>query len=84
MRRGCFIKLRAFGGKHIVRRFVRRKNGSVLICSDEEYRLAIREGRQPLCVGFPLSEVLDEGADARKANHLPRRGAAPAKRPAGK
>lgn len=59
LRRGCLLRLRAFGGKEIVRRFVRKHKGSVLICSDEEYKLAAREHRQPLCVGFALSDVLD-------------------------
>ena len=63
LRKGSFIKLRAFGGKQIVRRFVRKHKEAVLICSDEEYRQASREHREPLCVGFPIDDVI--GADAR-------------------
>jgi hypothetical protein len=63
LQKGSFIKLRAFGGKQIVRRFVRKHKGAVLICSNEEYRQASREHREPLCVGFPIDDVI--GADAR-------------------
>jgi hypothetical protein len=63
LQKGSFIKLRAFGGKQIVRRFVRKYKGAVLICSDEEYRKASREHREPLCIGFPIDDVI--GADAR-------------------
>ena len=58
LQKGSFIKLRAFGGRRIVRRFICKQNASVLICSDEEYRLAARERRPPLCVGFPIEDVI--------------------------
>lgn len=58
LKRGALIKVRAFGGKEIVRRFLAKRNGTVLICSDEEYQLALRERRKPTCVGFPLSDVI--------------------------
>ena len=58
MKRGALIRVRAFGGKQIVRRFLAKRNGTVLICSDEEYQLARLERRKPTCVGFPLSDVI--------------------------
>jgi hypothetical protein len=58
--KGGLIKLRAFGGKQIVRRFVGKRRGTVLICSDQEYKSAIRERRDPLCVGFPLEDVMGD------------------------
>jgi hypothetical protein len=57
--KGDQIKLWAFGGKQIVRRFVEERGGSVLICSQEEYDLALREGREPLCIGFPSEDVIE-------------------------
>lgn len=59
--RGDAIRLRAFGGKQIVRRFVGSVGSSVLICTHEEYELAIREGREPLCIGFSPGDVIEPG-----------------------
>jgi hypothetical protein len=59
LKRGSLIKVRAFGGKEIVRRFLAKRNGTVLICSDEEYQSARFERRKPTCVGFPLTDVID-------------------------
>lgn len=58
--RGDSIKLRAFGGKRIVRRFVEKRGRSVLICSHEEYELALRENRKPLCIGFRQEDVITD------------------------
>ena len=55
---GDLVRLRAFGGKEIVRRFVGQQEGTALICSEEEYKVASREGRKPECVGFPLQDVI--------------------------
>jgi hypothetical protein len=68
LRKGVLIKLRAFGGKQIIRRFVGKKDGMVLICSDEEFRFATKEGREPLCVGFPVKDVI--GAENRRIVNL--------------
>ena len=59
LKRGALIKVRAFGGKEIIRRFLAKRNGTVLICSDEEYQSARFERRKPTCVGFPLSDVIN-------------------------
>jgi hypothetical protein len=58
--RGDPIKLRAFGGKRIVRRFVEERSGSVLICSHDEYELALREKREPLCIGFRPEDIIGD------------------------
>jgi len=59
--RGDAIRLRAFGGKQIVRRFVESLGNSVLICTHEEYELALREGREPLCIGFSPEDIVESG-----------------------
>ncbi len=58
LKRGALIKVRAFGGKEIIRRFLAKRDGTVLICSDEEYQSARLERRKPTCVGFPVSDVI--------------------------
>ncbi len=70
LKRGALIKVRAFGGKQIVRRFLAKRNGTVLICSDEEYQSARFERRKPTCVGFPLSDVINVETErsARRSN----------------
>lgn len=59
LKRGGLIKVRAFGGKEIVRRFLAKRNGTVLICSEEEYQSARLQKREPICVGFPVGDVIE-------------------------
>lgn len=68
LKRGALIRVRAFGGKRIVRRFLAKRNGTVLICSDEEYQSARLERRKPTCVGFPLSDVVNVETELRSRN----------------
>jgi len=68
LKRGALIRVRAFGGKEIVRRFLTKRNGTVLICSDEEYQLARLERRKPTCVGFPMSDVINVETERSSRN----------------
>jgi hypothetical protein len=68
--RGDPIRLRAFGGKQIVRRFVEKRGASMLICSHEEYDLALREGREPLCIGFRAEDIIEDKRQ-RRSGHQP-------------
>jgi len=72
LKRGALIRVRAFGGKEIIRRFLTKRNGTVLICSDEEYQSASLERRKPTCVGIPLSDVINVETErsANKPNKL--------------
>ena len=56
---GAIVKVRAFGGQELVRRLVGLNGQTALICSDQEYEAAQRENREPVCVGFPLSDILE-------------------------
>lgn len=58
MQVGDSIQLRAYGGEVIERRVVRVEPASVVICKEEEFRAAAAEGREPVCVRFPLSTVV--------------------------
>jgi hypothetical protein len=42
----------------IVRVAVNILDGVVLVCRTEEYQRAKREGREPLAIGFKVSDVL--------------------------
>ena len=54
---GKQVRLRSAHGE-IVRVAVRIVDDVVLICRPEEYRIAMREGREPATVGFKLGDVL--------------------------
>jgi hypothetical protein len=58
MKPGSLIRLRAYGDREIERRVVAVNDKVVLVCRDEEYKEALREGREPLCVGFSKKDVL--------------------------
>lgn len=45
-------------GKELVRRLVEVRGQVVLICTEEEFRAASAEGREPVCVGFKTNKVV--------------------------
>lgn len=59
---GDRVWLRAHRGVEIERRVVRVKADVVAVCLDEEFEEAVAQHREPLCVGFPLSDVLESRA----------------------
>jgi hypothetical protein len=60
MQPGDTIRLRAYGGEEIERRVVGVKGDVVVVCRDEEYQKARKEGREPITVGFRIDDVLQE------------------------
>jgi len=46
----------------IKRKLVSVENGVVFVCKEEEFELAHREGRAPVCVGFRREYVIDPKA----------------------
>jgi hypothetical protein len=66
--KGDLIRLRAFGGKQIVRRFVESLGNSVLICTHAEYELALKEHREPLCIGFSPEDIIEPATPRRRAS----------------
>lgn len=58
MDEGQMIKLRAYGGKELLRRVIRVNKDILIVCSPEEYEAALLEKREPLCVGFHLRDVI--------------------------
>lgn len=59
MQKGDLIRVRAFGGKELIRRLIEVKDSVVLICKEEEYLAAQKEGREPTCVGFHIEDVIE-------------------------
>ena len=58
---GDVVRLRAYGGEEIQRRVVEVTKDVILVCREDEYRRAQRQGRQPLSVGFRRTYLLPEG-----------------------
>lgn len=56
---GKNVKLKAYGGQEIVRRVVDQKNETVYVCTENEYKKAQQEGREPVSVGFNVRYVLN-------------------------
>lgn len=52
------VTLRSALGE-ITRVVTRVQDGIVSVCSDEEYRRAEKEHREPLSVGFRVSDIVD-------------------------
>jgi hypothetical protein len=67
MKPGQMIKLRAYGNEVITRRLVRLDKDIVIVCQPEEYEAARLERREPVCVGFHVTDVINESiGDADK------------------
>lgn len=66
-KKGDLVKLKAFGNREIVRRFVGFKRDRVWVCSEEEFQAAEREKRKPECIAFLRSDVIP-AEKSRRAN----------------
>lgn len=58
MESGTLVKLKADQGRIIERRVVAVRGDVIVVCKDDEFEAAQREGREPLAVGFPVSAVV--------------------------
>ncbi|MGA7339755.1 MAG: hypothetical protein WBE72_19475 [Terracidiphilus sp.] len=59
MIRGQVVTVKLFGGETAQRRVVAVKENVVVICAEEEYQTAKRQGREPEGLGFPWEDVLE-------------------------
>jgi hypothetical protein len=62
---GDIVTVNAFGCKALLRRFVGLTTSVVLVCKEDEYLRAGAEKRQPVCVGFPLSDIIAVPTEAQ-------------------
>lgn len=60
MNPGDIVRVRAYGGQVLTRRVVGMKGQTVMICREDEYQAAQREGREPMCAGFPKENVVED------------------------
>ncbi len=65
LQKGDKVKVRALGKQVLARRFVEIRGRTALICSDEEYQKALKDRRQPICIGFPIEEIIEVISEGR-------------------
>ena len=58
MTKGQVVTVRLYGGGTAERRVVSEKGRVVVICHEDEYLRAQREGREPSGAGFPREDVI--------------------------
>lgn len=61
---GSRIVVRAYPNETLTRRVVAIHGSTVVVTSEDEWRDAKDEGREPLCVGFPLADVVEVLGDS--------------------
>ena len=54
---GQIVGVRIYGGKVVKRRLVRVSAGVAVVTTQSEWETAAREGREPVCIGFPVADV---------------------------
>ncbi len=57
LQNGDAIRVKTYGGRVIDRRLVEVRGRVAVVTTDEEYQAAKKEKREPICIGFPLSDV---------------------------
>jgi hypothetical protein len=72
---GDFVTVRVFGGREKIRRVVRLSDRTAIITTAEEFERAAAEGREPFCIGFPLSDVEKGGKNKKLRSLSPAAGA---------
>jgi hypothetical protein len=74
MKSGDLVDVLDWKGSTLTRRVIRTCGNLVFVCTEEEYRDANTERREPLSVGWPnesVSEKRNEQAKDRNAIHRP-------------
>lgn len=66
---GSLVKIRAYGNAVLTRRCAGVQGDTVLICNEAEYESALRERREPVCIGFPIADVVDVMSDGETENN---------------
>ncbi len=65
---GTLVKIRAYGNTVLTRRCAGVQGDTVRICNEAEYEAALREQREPVCIGFPIADVVNVVSEDQKEN----------------
>lgn len=60
MQPGDMVRMRVYGGESVLV-VVQLTDTHANVCTPEEYEKAKREGREPILVGFPITDIIEEG-----------------------
>ncbi len=63
MTKGQVVKVLLYGGGKAARRVISDRGSTIVICSEQEYQQAEKEGREPVGLGFPLEDVVEMEGD---------------------
>lgn len=66
MTSGQQVRLIQYGGNEIVRTVVSVENGVVFVCREGEYLAALAENRDPVCIGFPMKDIIPGDSERSK------------------
>jgi hypothetical protein len=72
MAKGQVVNVRLYGGAVAPRRVIADRGDVVVICSEEEYRTAEKEDREPIGLGFPRKDVIAEEPARKVASRAAR------------
>jgi hypothetical protein len=59
LQNGDIIRVRTYGGQVVSRRVVDVRKRVVLISTEDECKKAAIEKREPICLGFPIADVVE-------------------------
>jgi hypothetical protein len=68
---GALIKVRAYGGKELVVYCQEVQGKTVIVTSEQERASAAKEKREPVCIGFPLTDVVEVVEKASSSHTTP-------------
>jgi hypothetical protein len=68
MSKGQIVTVKLYGGQTAKRRVAAVKRDVVVVCAEEEYQEAIRDGREPNGLGFPKEDVIDSELNRKGAS----------------
>lgn len=61
LKSGDLVDVKAFGGLVVTRLLLRVDGQTVVLTTPEEAENAVSEQREPVCIGFPLADVIESG-----------------------
>lgn len=67
LKSGDLVKVKIFGGAVVKRRLLRVAGQVAVLTTPEESEAAANEQREPICIGFPLSDVSEVREESAKA-----------------
>lgn len=68
LKTGEVLHVRTFDRGVVERRLVRISGDIAEVTTPEEWETAEKEGRNPVCIGFPVTDITPAGSPSRQVN----------------